>query len=628
VVLQVKKLLISGIKDMTQMDLYSRLARVVFSTFGWGRRRYLWLIGVVAVVLLCFGVSNADRIGSLIEEADGSPSGYVYKIKVSNNTLSISNNVATVTTGGGGASSVNSSTAGFFTYYSEESAVTGTSGVTTTDGTDFWVLGWELTSTMMEYLSGLTEDPQTQINAIIAMFASYQPLDAFLTDIAALGSPADSGLFYDNTAGHMAYWTPGTGMTFLGTELTLDSDLRNFASGGTIEATQIHDGSVSNTEFGYLSGVSENIQDQINALSVSSGVSNESSYSAALNGITAFAPSMDLMYDYLHNFDPDDDGSFADETWLTIYLTEAEAAAGYQPLESTLTDIADGTIAENLVNTANPWADNEVADTLTIDGSSSIDLDAANGDTDDDDLLDGDVVEPASTTEKGVSERATAAEAEAGTDDERYVTPSGVSSFVNTNSVTISTDGLIGRSGSGVGVSISLLFDTVVWDATYLSTKLVDASGATTAQLNSGPYVDYVLVTDADTSTLYGSVRMPLDWDASGVTFVLSGYNENAVPADDLQTDIAAFCAGDSDSVGNSWGSEVALDVNFASGYAQHDAFQGTAYVTPGNTPAVGDMLYWRIQVDAGGTDETVAGLWIHQVSMTYAKNPLLNGGF
>lgn len=36
-----------------------------------------------------------------------------------------------------------------------------------------------------------------------------------------------------------------------------------------------------------------------------------------------------------------------------------------QPLEATLTDIADGTIAENLVNTANPWADNEVSDTLT-----------------------------------------------------------------------------------------------------------------------------------------------------------------------------------------------------------------------------------------------------------------------
>ena len=38
---------------------------------------------------------------------------------------------------------------------------------------------------------------------------------------------------------------------------------------------------------------------------------------------------------------------------------------GKQPLEATLTDIADGTIAENLVNTTNPWADDEVADDIT-----------------------------------------------------------------------------------------------------------------------------------------------------------------------------------------------------------------------------------------------------------------------
>ncbi|MDD4995720.1 MAG: hypothetical protein PHW53_04650 [Patescibacteria group bacterium] len=48
----------------------------------------------------------------------------------------------------------------------------------------------------------------------------------------------------------------------------------------------------------------------------------------------------------------------------------AQVAAGnhnhssaYQPLEATLTDIADGTIAENLVNTANPWAANEITET-------------------------------------------------------------------------------------------------------------------------------------------------------------------------------------------------------------------------------------------------------------------------
>jgi len=45
---------------------------------------------------------------------------------------------------------------------------------------------------------------------------------------------------------------------------------------------------------------------------------------------------------------------------------KAYGDATYQPLEATLTDIADGTITENLVNTAIPWADNEVGDNLTV----------------------------------------------------------------------------------------------------------------------------------------------------------------------------------------------------------------------------------------------------------------------
>ncbi len=54
-----------------------------------------------------------------------------------------------------------------------------------------------------------------------------------------------------------------------------------------------------------------------------------------------------------------------DSDSTTFDLTKTQAAAAYQPLEATLTDIADGTIDENLVNTANPWADNEIASSAT-----------------------------------------------------------------------------------------------------------------------------------------------------------------------------------------------------------------------------------------------------------------------
>lgn len=53
-----------------------------------------------------------------------------------------------------------------------------------------------------------------------------------------------------------------------------------------------------------------------------------------------------------------------------------EISSYAQPLDATLTDIADGTIEEDLVNTTNPWADNEVADDITAGTAAAL---AANG---------------------------------------------------------------------------------------------------------------------------------------------------------------------------------------------------------------------------------------------------------
>ena len=54
-------------------------------------------------------------------------------------------------------------------------------------------------------------------------------------------------------------------------------------------------------------------------------------------------------------------------------LTATEGDAAYQPLEAILTDIADGIIDYNLDNTINPWVDNEVADNITIDNATMAD---------------------------------------------------------------------------------------------------------------------------------------------------------------------------------------------------------------------------------------------------------------
>lgn len=59
-----------------------------------------------------------------------------------------------------------------------------------------------------------------------------------------------------------------------------------------------------------------------------------------------------------------------------IVCTTGSVCSGYQASDATLTDIADGTIAENLVNTANPWADDEVSDTLTCSALAANSVDA------------------------------------------------------------------------------------------------------------------------------------------------------------------------------------------------------------------------------------------------------------
>lgn len=72
----------------------------------------------------------------------------------------------------------------------------------------------------------------------------------------------------------------------------------------------------------------------------SAEVQDEVFSAANFNGDTSHGVSQDDFYDLWHGVDADDDGSFADETWLTAYLTEVEAAAAYQPRDDDLTAVA------------------------------------------------------------------------------------------------------------------------------------------------------------------------------------------------------------------------------------------------------------------------------------------------
>jgi hypothetical protein len=58
----------------------------------------LWLIA--AIFLFVTSPYSQPRLGMLVEEADGTPAGYVYKFIMTNGSLSIANSVGTLTIGG------------------------------------------------------------------------------------------------------------------------------------------------------------------------------------------------------------------------------------------------------------------------------------------------------------------------------------------------------------------------------------------------------------------------------------------------------------------------------------------------------------------------------------------------
>jgi hypothetical protein len=118
-------------------------------------------------------------------------------------------------------------------------------------------------------------------------------------------------------------------------------------------------------------------------ITVSAGVATPSTAAAGTDYQAADATLTDIAdgtiaENLVNTANPWADNEVADTITASNYLLLSAIGAAYdtsaeldalfaatQPLEATLTDIADGTITENLVNTANPWADNEVADTIT-----------------------------------------------------------------------------------------------------------------------------------------------------------------------------------------------------------------------------------------------------------------------
>jgi hypothetical protein len=134
-----------------------------------------------------------------------------------------------------------------------------------------------------DFASGVLDIDLTSVSASDDTLASAKAIKAYvdsqvataneldeLTDVT-ITSPADGSLLFYDTA--TSKWIDNvvsgditiadTGVAAISSGVIVNADINASAA---IDATKIHDGSISNTEFGYLNGVTSNIQTQLTSL--------------------------------------------------------------------------------------------------------------------------------------------------------------------------------------------------------------------------------------------------------------------------------------------------------------------------------------------------------------------------
>lgn len=225
---------------------------------------------------------------------------------------------------------------------------------------------------------------QQSAKAYIASYA--QPLNSNLTSFATV-TPSANGLSLVSAANYAAMRTlldleAGTdflaysafsangitlvGQTFAQMQASLSVDDLVTLSGVADGAANL--GTFTGTTISDNGTIKAALQELETAVEAGGG----GGASTALDNLASVAINTSLISDT----DNTDDLGSATKEWKDGYfdgtvfadaidLNGTDIGSVFQPLEATLTDIADGTIAENLVNTANPWADNEVADDIT-----------------------------------------------------------------------------------------------------------------------------------------------------------------------------------------------------------------------------------------------------------------------
>lgn len=308
------------------------------------------------------------------------------------------------------------------------------------------------------------------------------------------------------------------------------------------------------------------------------------------------------------------------------------------------------TISADWVNTANPWADNEVSNTLTSSlfvgsGSTTNAIDLATAEVAG--TLAGTAVDQSSVTVRGTSEIATVAETNTGTDPARAVSPDGLDGW--TGSVQVTTLGTIAtgtwegttvavnQGGTGatalddilgttdeisvaggantiIGGNVTLtlpdVYEEVMIPAGYFNPKAGNLTGATALADDADNTNDFTLdqLEFSGTAENFASavLRMPPDWDGTTApTFRVQYYTETSHASNTVDWEISTgYIRPGTDT----WIAALGTGVATAHNPTTLDIWYETALLspTPSGTAAAGAFIKIRLKRDGDdGTNDT-----------------------
>lgn len=163
---------------------------------------------------------------------------------------------------------------------------------------------------------------------------------------------------------------------------------------------------------------------------------------------------------------------------------------------------------------------------------------------------------------------------------------------------------------------------SVYFPAGALSTDGTQCAAPAEVTINSGAKRWTIICADNDASTIYGEVEMPDAWDGGTVT-AMGSFVQTAADTNAMNSDIAFACRANGDTINNTWGTEVAMDIANMGGSSKIDTVTTAAATPNGTCTGNGTLLQFRWQLDATGTTTAVATLHMLGFKIEYTVSSL-----